>query len=396
MSYYSSLIVDYDEFFKNKKLEKCKNFPKGSFKYQRGVLFIIPKEILKKLEQSDDKIGYCNSKEFIKNVKEYYYIFYGKEELCYVEICDESNNIETAINSLDKEFDNIVISIPIKERNFKKCTHTLLKNSYIHPHISNISPFGEPIKHSVLLTKKDQTNYKFDQLVQELEYLLQQYKNDTCNLYARFDNEAIKFLKGASYKGFSKNKDGKVTQKEIGGILRVKRIEDNVVVIGADEKSASLGEEESVNVSMSRYNFHSHPKEAYVRHSVKKAWPSIVDYNGFMKLGKNTIFHCVATIEGIYILSFTSHWVDKLKSIPHSFINKNFDISHSFNYTPYEYVRKVNSIKYKGKPIFIVKFLPWENADSIFSISFGKDGLNCFYKEESLDNYNSIYSDGDD
>ena len=61
------------------------------------------------------------------------------------------------------------------------------------------------------------------------------------------------------------------------------------------------GIEEEVDAVLNRYNFHTHPREAYIRNNVVKGWPSAQDYLGFIDLDGNTIFHSVITLEGVYI-----------------------------------------------------------------------------------------------
>jgi hypothetical protein len=205
----------------------------------------------------------------------------------------------------------------------------------------------------------------------------------------------VEFLRKTSKMGITMNKNGKKSQKELTGELYVKEVVKDtngfVYIIDINKNSITSGEEENVNVSPTRYNFHSHPHEAYVRHSVDKAWPSQTDYLGYHKLGQNTIFHCVATLEGVYILSFGAYWGSHLKDVSRSFIGKHYDIDHKEKYTPEEYVEKINSIMYKGKPIYELRYFPWEKAGSVFEAYFPQINSSCLMSQKIVENYNKVY-----
>jgi hypothetical protein len=225
-------------------------------------------------------------------------------------------------------------------------------------------------------------------------YAIEQYKNNgqSCYLFAKLSPRAIGFLKEAPKIGISVEGN---SQKELTGELYVKDvIHENgkfIYIIDIDKNSIESGSQENVDVSATRYNFHSHPHEAYVRHSVEKAWPSVTDYLGYYKLGNNTIFHCVATLEGVYVLSFSPHWGSKLKKVSGKFIDKNFEIDHKEPYTPEEYVQKVNGILYKGHPIFEVKYFPWQNVDSVFKVFYAQTGSSCLPSEQIVEKYKKIH-----
>ena len=150
----------------------------------------------------------------------------------------------------------------------------------------------------------------------------------------------------------------------------VKNSDKLLYIIDVNKDSVKSGEEEAVSVSATRYNFHSHPEEAYIRHSVDNAWPSLTDYIGYFKLGNNTIFHCIASLEGVYILSFSPYWVKRLNELNEKIIKKKYDIESEDDYTPSQYVKKVNEILYKNQPIFNLKYFPWKKANTPFEISF--------------------------
>jgi len=136
-------------------------------------------------------------------------------------------------------------------------------------------------------------------------------------------------------------------------------------------------------------NFHSHPKNTYKIYNVKYAWPSKVDFLGFYKLRNDTIFHCVSSLEGIYIMHFNEYWGDKLETIPESVIKKyDFDDHRDDNKKNLlEVLQKMNNIKYKGYPVINLKFLEWNKASSVFEIAFQKSQNSCPVSQKMFNIY---------
>lgn len=380
-----SLLVNFDLHLKS-PLHMCTNFPTKQKNCDRGIIFILEEQALhelKNIKTSRDKKKYLYSNNFKKYVKSYHYVFVNdnKVELCITDNCD-TDDIHLILNDILQEFvigknnKEIFIFLPITNSKFDNLVEKMITYDLKDPKIE--SKFQETclcLKH----TSTPIHSSKFTR--REIDYLLHHKNEEICGIQIKFNKDAIKFLRKASHIGHSHNKDNTISQKEISGELKVIDFSpEHIVTIGLDKNSIQLGKEENVNVSPSRYNFHSHPKEAYVRHSVEKAWPSVIDFLGILKLGNRTILHAVATLEGLYVISFTSHWLDKIDKIKSSFVDKNYDIDHSLNYTPLEYVNMVNQIKYRNHPIFYVQYKSWDE-DMIFSVYYGKDGLNCFFKD---------------
>lgn len=315
------------------------------------------------------------------------YILYDKKN-CQICMEKKYTDIESICEQLSEQFSNSMVlwlDIPIDSEDFainvKKCA----KCGFTGPYITNEMPFTKPNKICMALSKKNKKHSSnINRTILNCLYVLQQYKNnsDSCNIHAKFSHKAINFLKKTSHRGHTKNKDNTVTQKELGGNLYISKIEkpnsDYIFIVDVDQKNVKPGSEEEVSVSATRYNFHSHPKEAYVKYKVEKAWPSLSDYLGYLRLGNKTIFHCVTTLEGIYIMSFGEYWVNRLNNVDKKFIKKNYKIERNTDITPFEHVKQVNNIKYKNQPIFIIKFLPWGMATkTIFSVNYKKKGLSC-------------------
>ena len=107
--------------------------------------------------------------------------------------------------------------------------------------------------------------------------------------------------------------------------MYVSETKNNINVLDINQDKMIEGEEQGVPIVEALYNFHSHPKEAYITNKVNKAWPSAQDYIGFLLavLEDNTILHIVVSIEGIYIISLSKYYAgnkDKLSPDVSSFI----------------------------------------------------------------------------
>lgn len=192
----------------------------------------------------------------------------------------------------------------------------------------------------------------------------------TCTTTLCLSQNCINYLKSLTGNGRTRNGDGSITQKEIAGGLQV----NQSGMLDVIPESIIIGREEGVDIVPSHYNFHSHPKEAYIRHDVPLAWPSAQDYIGFLLAVKEdkTICHLVISIEGIYIISLTTHWFNEpipLNRDFGTFIKDNYDIPCGNGIQVDDYLADVNSIQYNdGPPLLDVQYLPWVVAHTPFSV----------------------------
>ena len=79
-----------------------------------------------------------------------------------------------------------------------------------------------------------------------------------CNFDFCLSKESVKYFKNLSYMGYTKNKNGSITQKEIAGGLRVKEKNKNIINLDVDLTTIITGDEEGVEIVPGLYNFHSH------------------------------------------------------------------------------------------------------------------------------------------
>lgn len=260
----------------------------------------------------------------------------------------------------------------------------LAQNGFNSPYISDRMPGGTEIPISVCLSRMNIPTEKYDVIstLNKIHDLLSHECTDdscSCVLRAQFSTKALSFLQQASKMG---------NNREIGGELHTHQVirdeKGSIYIVDVNENNLSSGEEEDVNIESTRYNFHSHPEEAYIRHSVHKAWPSLTDFLGYLKLGHRTIFHCVATLEGLYIMSFSPYWSDKTEKIPVDFVRKNYHVERKKEITSEDFCKKVNSITLENSPIFHVQYFPWEYAGYPFTIYYAKTNGACIPTEKGM------------
>lgn len=201
-------------------------------------------------------------------------------------------------------------------------------------------------------------------------------KISSCDLNLRISAESITKLREIAN---SPREPDKNSQVEMGGKLTAKKGLDNVYTLHLNSRSVYKGEEEGIEMLGGSYNFHTHPKDAYVRNNVNVGWPSPTDYNGFLiswdQMG--TIVHIVVSIEGLYVISLNSEWdgvvTDKLLDK----VEKQCIYKRDIRNIP-KYVKKIESVTdFKKGRIFKVKYLPWDESSEVFSVSYPRKGKVC-------------------
>lgn len=399
----SGILFNFEEI-KSSRLSSLSIPPKSSNGFSPGLVIFTNKNIIQSLSSIDNEKGkfdFINSNYFVNNIINHFYILFNpKRNICLLS-SNLAKNLKYILHVLFSSLPNntiLCVNIDIYNNNFLEDINIFVSNGFNSPFISSISPLYKEISPSVILTRLNIHNdpHASSVTLNKVLHSIQEFNTDntSCYLFASLSKNAVNFLKKASHIGFIKQ-NGKISQRELTGELHVEDVKRKnnkfIYIIDIIKKSIKSGEEEEVSVEPTRYNFHSHPREAYIRHSVKKAWPSVTDYLGYHSLGENTIFHCVATIEGVYILSFGPYWANRLKKVSRRFINKKYDIDHKKHYTPIQYVEKINKIKYKNYPIYEVRFFPWNKATKTFKVFYPQIGSTCLQTRQSLEKYRKIY-----
>lgn len=175
------------------------------------------------------------------------------------------------------------------------------------------------------------------------------------------------------------NKDGK--HNEFGGVLEfIKDSKKSYYFIKIDKKEEIIsGKNDETDVPDGIAGYHTHPAKEYESQKVKYAWPSGDDYMAVLNrmINEGTIIHIVATVEGIYIISFSELGImiyennffkhDKSDERKREYSKKYKlrlpKISDENSMTPDEYIHLVNNIDNKYR-VFNVQFITWEKANT--------------------------------
>ncbi len=399
-----SILVDYDKIILDTNLPNLKKIievPEKIKKFSPGLVLVVTNSAYEKISSfspGKKRVEYLNNPEFVNSIKNSCYVYYSeKKDVCVLldKCLSILQEILPAILSGFPQTTIIWLSLGLDDVSL---LNMCISNGFGDPYVTKTTPMFTDIPESLALVRRNVPKEPISptMIKNKAKHAIEQYKKgDGCELYAQLSDRSVNFLRKASDMGITISKNGKEIQKELTGELYVKDVILNkgkmVYVIDIDEDSVESGDQENVDVSPTRYNFHSHPRQAYVNHSVTKAWPSSTDYVGYKTLGANTIFHCVAAIEGVYIMSFTPYWGPNLNKISNNYIENKFDIDHREKYTPEEYVEKVNSILYKGHPIYNVMYYPWDNAGEIFKVSYPPLGMSCPATQKTADVYKKVH-----
>ena len=404
-----TLLIDFDNIIKNNNLtlleEKISPIPPLDKSQTLRVIAIVPPKHLNHLESHmNDRTNYLNTQTFIADIQTYVYILYDKTK----KLCEIRGDIKTFLPEI---MGVIMINIPndvllwvgvdIKSLHLNETISSYIREGFSAPFVCKASPFGYSFpNHGLCMLKENTIIPSQPDISSEIKYVLTQFlirEHEGCEIKLQLNDDAIKYLRELTNIGSTLNKDGKITQKEIAGVLQVSDITSELVhSLEIKYDSIIYGEEEGVKIAQGLYNFHSHPVTAYKRHNVKLAWPSAQDYVGFILavFEDYTICHFVVGVEGLYIVSMTTHWLNNIAKLDKSvgtFIIEKYDFCYQPGQTSEWYTRKVNTISYNGFPLFDVKYIPWDRASEIFTVKYRKINDNCFSSENTLISYDNIY-----
>lgn len=418
----NSILIDFDKIIYpnsqklNILMQKIKPVPKTSFTI--GLIIFSKNDItniLSKLNKGEERIEYLNSASFISNILGYNYLIYNKEKKICEIILDKKDVLSSILSNTMQYFPNdVYISCVIPLESAKRGSillEEMINNAFSGPYICKNTPLGFMFKeYGLCMFRKNDVLHlneitAKEQLYIEIDYIVEEFKKgiNSCTLHAKLSQSSIEYLSSISHMGSSWNGDKNITQKEVAGRLVVSKVFKNrgktVYELDVDRENITTGEEEGVELVSSLYNFHSHPREAYNRHSVKLGWPSAQDYIATLlaSLKYSTILHIVASIEGFYVISIREYWLNKYNEILRrqtllknllEFIGETYDIKYEPNSTLIDYMEKVNSISYEGFPVFQTEFVRWTDAESVFTVHFlKKGGNNCIARESTFKKY---------
>lgn len=384
--------------------------------YSKAVTVIIPTDIAEEFEyfkNKQDKLEYLESRKFTGNITSFAYFLYDSRK-CIVEIHKIYGQVTTeAIDMLSQSFltvidnrcsvylyfeqylvMNVTNTLDIKDipKNVIKC---IAKNGFSEIYISKKSILGVELeKDSIFIVKENRYRPNMKKrnvsiISNKLDYALQFRDISNCYFYFYIAGKSLKYLKNLTKESGVTLNSGKLSQKEISGGFYIRdsiKKDGNIVFkFAVDESLLSFNKEEEADITKSRYNFHTHPFQAYIRHKVDIAWPSSSDYSAFLASYQayNTIFHLLSSVEGVYIISFTKEWAERLPNIEidnnlYNFISRVYDIPY-INKSPKDYCKMLLSEKFNhdGYPVFNVQFNSWKDI-KVFKIHFPKLYGNCF------------------
>jgi hypothetical protein len=418
------ILIDYNVIYKNKLNElinKLSNIEKfdlnSSFETSEiliGICIIIPEDIferLQKLEKGIIRLNFINSKKFINSIKYINFILYEKNK----NICEILNTNNLNYNYLSLILNSVLENFPNDSNIYvyldnSKQIELFLKFNFCNTEINDISAIGRKLnEYQICLSKKnsifeeDINECTINDILNVIQIFLGMNKNENenenCKLVIKFDNKTINYIKQIANIGSTTDKNG-ISQKEISGSFLLEKNnedrEDNeklVYTMKLITNKFLVGEEEGVGITNSRYNFHSHPREAYDRHQVMYGWPSSQDYIGFLTaiIIYNSVLHVVICLEGVYIISLDKNkWKkiptkDDLENIKEEIydthnikckskiISENKDNKIVDNIE--EYINIINKLK-----CFQIQFLEWKNIMNSFSIYYPKEKGKCKFQ----------------
>ena len=347
------------------------------------LLLIIPIVIYNKLHTltKNSLLTFVNSDEFTDNIQYSINIIYNyKLNICEITNCNNIKLLPQIITIIYQYLPkHLLLWININQRDVDLYLTDIIKAGFMYPYKCTKTPLGYKIKNSIAFIKSIQhLHLNKESILNKLTYINEYYPLK-CKLYAKFTPECIRYFKTVI---------NEKVQKEVCGTIYVSTItkhNNKIIFVLNNTNVLQEGKDEEVNAIWSRYNFHTHPKNAYVKYNIKYAWPSSTDYIGFLTLNNHTIFHTLVAVEGLYIISIHEHYNGLFEKIDTNKISTLYNIPHSSNITPDEYIIKINNIKYKNKQLFTVQYLNWKKCSfTIFPIFYNKTNNNCYPTDETF------------
>lgn len=405
----NNILIDFDNIIKHNNLSSLQEYiePVPKTKSSLGLVLVIPNKqlnILESLPKGRQRIDYIDSSAFIESIFGLAFLIYDKNkrvcEITKVSGPVISYVIDSALCNLPNDV-TLWIRISLNDYRIDSLLKEYIKLGFHDPYINKTSPLGHTFNSDGLcMIRQNDINDDINS-TNEVKFVMTQFlaKNKSyCTLKARLSNSAIQYLRNICKRGFTWNKDGKISQKELAGKLVLSKITSDLVSeLDVDKESIVSGGEEEVDLVDGLYNFHSHPQEAYERNNVQLGWPSAHDYLGFIKSSVlyDTILHIVSCVEGFYVISLNDYWTnnkDKIDKDVISFVLEQYNHEYKKGDTLERYVRTVNSTSYNGNPLFLLQFFTWDSASDEFIVNYSKKDSNCFARHSTWEKFNELYS----
>jgi hypothetical protein len=288
-----------------------------------------------------------------------------------------------------------------------------LKENFVNEYLPLLNYFSFPkfdnLNSTIILYKiNDLKESKLKDNISLLIHVLYSLegKGKDCKVYIKLTNNSISKLKLLQKMIF--HSDKKFKGLEVSDKFNISKIELEKVfpklTLDISENFNKIGNDYMVDVVYSKYTFHTHPTKTYQKFNVKYAWPSYQDLESFLVLFQMefTIFHIVATQEGIYTIQINPKFIpyiqslseDQIKeltkknySVPYPEIGK--DIQKNKVSTPQEYISIINKKKLKKDlpPALIINFIEWDKVDKnlIFEVDYYSSDNVCEISDLQID-----------
>ena len=318
---------------------------------------------------------------------------------------DDLKNISNLSLSGIPDGTPIFLLLNLKSQELKRSIEKACYYNFRHPVVFSKKDFYKDVPNvpDVSLCFSHVFNKDFGQIrndnttVKDAEFVLENYskRSNSCRIQIVLDKEMIGRLKQYS------TQDHLVGNREITGGLRLTPFTKNMFKVSIDDKKTKVGQAEHADIVETVASFHSHPLSAYHKYKVCLAFPSADDYitTIYLYLTRHNLFHILASVEGIYIITINEKIFKKeKKDFPEyeNYIIKNYGIDYPVcpldrNNKKFwkkkikEYLKKVNSFKY-----FYVQFVFWEDANKPIDISFQKIKKTCILSDEQYNITNLI------
>lgn len=335
-------------------------------KFSKGVIFLIEKRYrleFDSLSSREEKISYLNSDRFLGNLQGYSFIIYD-EKKCIAEIYRiyilNSLKTKAIYTSIFDSLLKYIPSIPEGNRDDKPCRIYLMLSDIMEKIISfrflsslgfygtyanKKSPLGISLGLTSIFLIKNNTPMVISSphmgkiLANKVGFIKRFKLNQLCKLNFILSNSSKKFLRemtknsGTVIFGMKDDKEGKKdgkegnmkkqsNQKEVSGgfcIGNIHKTKGGIIFeFNIDKKLVRIDKDEEAQIAPSKYNFHTHPFQAYINNNVDYAWPSAADFNAFLYSVNEygTIFHILGSVEGIYVISLSKDICNKNGEIP--------------------------------------------------------------------------------
>lgn len=320
------------------------------------------------LATSQNRLDFLNNVGFSINS---YAFLICNNDICEIHNLNDTNMIPFIIKSVSP---TITFWVSV-EMNDVKNINNLVSHRFNSPFTSRLSPLHNNVHDDTICLLKVPGTISSDlgKVYNDIEHISTQYISrgaDICNITAKFTPETIDHLRKIPVQDTT----------EIAGAMKIvgnhKEHEKIIYDIEINDESIVKGDNELVEVLNDRYNFHSHPRDAYIRNGVNYAWPSSHDYIGFLKavFYSKSVFHVVVTLEGIYIISISPEYAGNIEIVKYEYeyIKKLYQIPYNTFKTPEEYIVHVNKLK-----IFNVIYMSWNNTMEDFTIYYPKTNGGC-------------------